>query len=107
MARSRSQSDVDTRPIATPASFISDILDEIDPDPRTAARARQLAEDISMEAWTSGWSRVGLAAGCIYVARLVTQEDLTQAEIADAAGISEVTVRGAYRRILDHTRWDL
>ena len=50
---------------------------------------------------TSGRGPIGLAAAALYVASLITAEKRTQREIADAVGVTEVTIRNRYKEIID------
>jgi transcription initiation factor TFIIB len=42
---------------------------------------------------------MGLAASVLYIACLNTGEGRTQTDIADAAGVTEVTVRNRYKNL--------
>jgi len=43
----------------------------------------------------------GIAAAALYVAALLNDEKKTQREVADVAGITEVTIRNRYKELLD------
>jgi transcription initiation factor TFIIIB Brf1 subunit/transcription initiation factor TFIIB len=51
----------------------------------------------SQEIWC-----IGLAAAVLYLASLNTGENITQANIADAAGVTEVTIRSRYKDLVNH-----
>jgi transcription initiation factor TFIIB len=86
-------------PPAGPEQYLPQIASETDVSNRTESRARALLEDATGEAVTNGCNPAGAAAGALYVAGQETGEYLTQAEIADAADVSNVTVRERYRDI--------
>jgi transcription initiation factor TFIIIB Brf1 subunit/transcription initiation factor TFIIB len=50
---------------------------------------------------TSGRGPAGIAAAALYVAALLNDEKKTQREVADVAGITEVTIRNRYKELLD------
>ena len=50
---------------------------------------------------TSGRGPAGIAAAALYVAALLNGEKKTQREVADIAGITEVTIRNRYKELLD------
>ncbi|MEK6882489.1 MAG: hypothetical protein AABY22_22905, partial [Nanoarchaeota archaeon] len=43
----------------------------------------------------------GIAAAALYVASLLNDEKKTQREVADVAGITEVTIRNRYKELID------
>ena len=49
---------------------------------------------------TTGKDPRGLAAGAIYIASILTDNRVTQREIAIAAGVTEVTVRNRYKELV-------
>ena len=50
---------------------------------------------------TSGRGPAGIAAAGLYVAALLNSEKRTQREVADVAGITEVTIRNRYKELLE------
>mgnify|MGYP005862834951 CR=1 FL=1 len=49
----------------------------------------------------SGRGPAGIAAAALYVSALLNDEKKTQREVADVAGITEVTIRNRYKELLD------
>ena len=49
---------------------------------------------------TSGRGPAGISAAALYVAALMNDEKKTQREVADVAGITEVTIRNRYKELL-------
>ena len=49
---------------------------------------------------TSGRGPTGIAAASLYVAALINNEKRTQREVADVAGVTEVTIRNRYKELL-------
>ena len=48
---------------------------------------------------TSGREPTGIAAASIYIASVLCGERRTQREIADVAGVTEVTIRNRYKEL--------
>jgi transcription initiation factor TFIIB len=67
----------------------------------TERRAAALLEAGRESNVHSGKSPVGLAAAAIYAAALLTNTELTQREVSEAAEVSEVTIRNRYKELLD------
>jgi transcription initiation factor TFIIB len=75
--------------------------------PKIAARVgvgektQQTAVDILRKAekirTTAGKDPMGLAAAALYIACVINNEKRTQKVIADAAGVTEVTIRNRYK----------
>ena len=50
---------------------------------------------------TSGRGPTGIAAASLYVAALMNDEKRTQREVADVAGVTEVTIRNRYKELFN------
>lgn len=85
--------------------------------PKIAARAKvgektqRTAIDILMKAeslrTTGGKDPMGLAAAALYIACIINEEKRTQKMIADAAGVTEVTIRNRYKSLKDALKLDV
>ena len=53
---------------------------------------------------TSGRGPAGIAAAALYVAALMNDEKKTQREVADIAGITEVTIRNRYKELIERLK---
>jgi len=62
-----------------------------------AVEILQMAQDAEL---TSGRGPTGIAAASLYVAALMNNEKRTQREVADIAGVTEVTIRNRYKELL-------
>ncbi|WP_255151098.1 transcription initiation factor IIB [Halorarius halobius] len=65
------------------------------------AAAREHAERASDEGLTVGRNPSGVAAACLYAAARERGHGLTQAEAADAADVTPVTLRSTYQDLVD------
>jgi len=69
--------------------------------PRTRSEALKILKKAEISELTSGRGPAGIAAAALYVAALLNNEKKTQREVADVAGITEVTIRNRYKELLD------
>ena len=71
---------------------------------KLSAETQSKAVDILNQArdaeLTSGRGPTGIAAASLYVAALMNNEKRTQREVADVAGVTEVTIRNRYKELL-------
>jgi len=49
----------------------------------------------------SGRGPTGVAAAAIYIASIMMNERRTQREVAEVAGVTEVTIRNRYKEIVE------
>jgi len=69
--------------------------------PKTQTDAVKILKRAEKNELTSGRGPAGIAAAALYVAALLNGEKKTQREVADIAGITEVTIRNRYKELLD------
>ncbi|MBU2612829.1 MAG: hypothetical protein KKB62_03855, partial [Nanoarchaeota archaeon] len=62
--------------------------------------ALKVLKDAEAVELTSGRGPAGIAAAALYVAALMNDEKKTQREVADIAGITEVTIRNRYKELI-------
>lgn len=84
-------------PVVDPAKCVSKIASRAGMSEKTQRRALEIlmrAEQIRISA---GKAPMGLAAAALYVACTLESEDKTQRDVAEAAGVTEVTIRNRYK----------
>ncbi|SEH43569.1 MULTISPECIES: TFIIB-type zinc ribbon-containing protein [Halopenitus] len=86
---------------ADPVEYLPRFASDLAVPDETEQFARQLLEQGKRQNVHSGKSPVGLAAAAIYAAGKLTNVDLTQSEVSDATGMSEVTIRNRYQELLE------
>lgn len=86
-------------PPVHPQDVLPRVLDGVGATDEVAREARDLLEDVVEAGVHSGRDPRGIAAAAVYVAGVGT----TQAEIADAADVCEVTIRHRYREVEEVT----
>jgi transcription initiation factor TFIIB len=63
--------------------------------------AAKLIDVLKRSGLTEGKDPAGIAAASVYIASIVLDEKKTQKQVAQAANVTEVTIRNRYRDILD------
>ena len=86
-------------PIADPLTYISKIAERTGISGRTQGLAIQILSDAKRRRAAAGKDPMGLAAAALYLACLQNNEKKTQKDIAEAAGVTEVTVRNRYKTL--------
>ena len=86
-------------PIADPLTYISKIAERTGISGKTQGLAIQILSDAKRRRAAAGKDPMGLAAAALYLACLQNNEKKTQKDIAEAAGVTEVTVRNRYKSL--------
>jgi transcription initiation factor TFIIB len=87
---------LELRPI-DPQQFLPRFCSELDLGRDVQERASEILAAAAEEGLHSGRSPTGLAGAAIYYASLLVGEKRTQAEIAEVAQVTEVTIRNRYQ----------
>lgn len=82
-----------------PSEYLARFASKLDVPSDLERRARELAEAATDSGLAAGRNPSGVAAGCLYAAASDAGFDLTQAEAADVADVSAVTVRKTYQAV--------
>lgn len=86
-------------PLIDPMKCITRVANKANLSERTKRMAVDLMKDVTKSGVSAGKDPMGLAASVLYIASLNTGENRTQSDIADAAGVTEVTVRNRYKNL--------
>ncbi|MGD8545444.1 MAG: transcription initiation factor IIB [Candidatus Bathyarchaeota archaeon] len=86
-------------PIADPLTYVSKIAEKTGISGRTQGQAIEILREAKRKKAASGKDPMGLAAAALYIACLQNDEKKTQKDIAEAAGVTEVTVRNRYKTL--------
>ena len=86
-------------PIADPLTYVSKIAERTGISGKTQGMAIQILRDARKRRAAAGKDPMGLAAAALYIACLQNNEKKTQKDIAEAAGVTEVTVRNRYKTL--------
>jgi transcription initiation factor TFIIB len=86
---------------SNPKDYIARFASVLHLSPKTQNDALKILQKAEASELTSGRGPAGIAAAALYVASLLNNEKRTQREVADVAGITEVTIRNRYKELLD------
>ena len=86
-------------PIADPIIYISMIGERVGITGQTQGLAVRILREAKKRRIASGKDPMGLAAAALYIACLQSNQKKTQKDIAEAAGVTEVTIRNRYKTL--------
>ncbi len=86
---------------SNPSDYIARFASALHLSPETQSKAVEILEKAQDSELTSGRGPTGIAAAALYVSALLHGEKRTQREVADVAGVTEVTIRNRYKELLD------
>ena len=86
-------------PMLEPTKFVVKVANNINISERTKRKAVAIILEAQRRGISVGKDPMGIAASVLYLAGQVTGEYKTQAEIAGAAGVTEITVRNRSREL--------
>jgi transcription initiation factor TFIIB len=84
-------------PVADAAKNVTRIASRVGLSEKAARKAIEIVRMTEEREVSAGKSPMGLAASALYLASVIEGEVKTQKEIAEAAGVTEVTVRNRYK----------
>jgi len=82
-----------------PQDYISRFCSQLNLSSDTQIKAVEILKKALNKELTSGRGPTGMAAAAIYIASVLCGERRTQREIADVAGVTEVTIRNRYKEL--------
>ncbi len=91
----------------TPMDYVPRFGSELKLPFEVQKKANEILE-LAMEAQiTSGKGPTGVAAAAIYIAGVLLSENVTQKEVAETAGVTEVTIRNRYKELAEKLDIDI
>ena len=84
---------------SNPVDYIPRFASALKLTAETQSKAVEILEMAEDSELTSGRGPTGIAAASLYVAALMNNEKRTQREVADIAGVTEVTIRNRYKEL--------
>jgi len=91
---------------SSPKDYISRFSSILHLSPKAQNEALKILKKADISELTSGRGPAGIAAAALYVAALLNDEKKTQREVADVAGITEVTIRNRYKELIERLKLD-
>jgi transcription initiation factor TFIIB len=86
-------------PISDPLTYVSKIAEKNGVSGKTQGAAIAILREARQKRFSAGKDPRGLAAAALYIACAQNNEKVTQKDIAEAAGVTEVTVRNRYKAL--------
>jgi len=86
-------------PTADPLMYVSKIAEKNGVSGKTQGAAIAILREARRKRVSAGKDPMGMAAAALYIASLQHNEKITQKDIAEAAGVTEVTVRNRYKAL--------
>ncbi len=86
---------------ASPEHFVPRFASMLGLSDQVQAKAIQILKKAKKDHVTSGKGPTGVAAAALYIAAVLHGEKKTQREIADAVGVTEVTIRNRFKELVD------
>jgi transcription initiation factor TFIIB len=91
----------------SPEDYISRFCSELKLSGDVRAKTVKILQDAAHGELTSGRGPTGMAAASLYIASVLCGERRTQREIADVAGVTEVTIRNRYKELAQKLNIDI
>ena len=82
-----------------PQDYISRFCSQLELSNDVQIKAINILKKASKEELTSGRGPTGMAAAALYIASVLCGEKRTQREVAEVAGVTEVTIRNRYKEL--------
>jgi transcription initiation factor TFIIB len=86
-------------PVSDPLTYVSKIAEKNGVSGKTQGAAITILRNARQKRFSAGKDPMGMAAAALYIACLQNGEKITQKDIAEAAGVTEVTVRNRYKSL--------
>ncbi len=91
---------------SNPADYIARFASSLKLSAETQSKSVEILDKAQKVELTSGRGPTGIAAAALYVSALLHGEKRTQREVADVAGVTEVTIRNRYKELLEELKLD-
>ncbi len=91
----------------SPRDYISRFCSLLELTGDVQSKAVEIIKDAADKELTSGRGPTGVAAASIYIASILCGERRTQREVADVAGVTEVTIRNRYKELAERLDIDI
>jgi len=88
-------------PIIDPIRCIAKVANKSKLSEKTKRQAAEIMNIVTKKEFSAGKDPMGMAASILYLASLKNGENITQKHIANAAGVTEVTVRNRAKDLKD------
>jgi transcription initiation factor TFIIB len=86
-------------PVSKPSMYLTKVAERANLSGEVQLYALEVLQQARREHITAGKDPIGLAAAALYIGSIKAGDKITQKDIADAAGITEVTIRNRYKNL--------
>ncbi len=94
-------------PLTDPISYVPRYIAALKLSGEAQEKSVQLLKQAVKKGLISGRSPTGVSAAAVYIAGAMAGERRTQKEVADVAGVTEVTIRNRYRELKEQLNLDV
>src|SRR5574341_2555501 len=91
-------------PVVDPIKCVARIASKAGLSEKTKRKALEILKKAEQGKISAGKDPMGLAAAALYVACVMNGENKTQKDVAEAAGVTEVTIRNRYKGLKIHLK---
>ncbi|MCK4731673.1 MAG: transcription initiation factor IIB, partial [Methanophagales archaeon] len=84
---------------SSPVDFVPRFCSELNLDGDVKSKAIAIIKKAKEAGLTNGPGPIGIAAGAIYMAALISGKHCTQKKVSNVTGVTEVTVRNRYKKM--------
>jgi transcription initiation factor TFIIB len=88
-------------PIVDPLKYIAKVANKANLSEKTKRQAAEIMNNVTKREISTGKNPMGLAASVLYMSSIKTGENITQGDLSDAAGVTEVTLRNRYKDLMN------
>ena len=88
-------------PPTSPVDYVPRFATDLGLSGEAQAKAIEIIEKAMAEGLTSGRGPTGVAAAALYISSVLLGERKTQRDVADIAGVTEVTIRNRYKELTE------
>ncbi|MGC8649052.1 MAG: transcription initiation factor IIB [Candidatus Micrarchaeia archaeon] len=94
-------------PLTDPQAYVPRYVNALKLSSEAQEKSYALLKEAMKKGLVSGRSPTGVSAAAVYIASAMTGERRTQKEVADVAGVTEVTIRNRYRELKEKLNIDV
>ncbi len=94
-------------PLTNPIYYVPRFASALGLSGKVQEKAKEILQDAVEKGLISGRGPTGVAAAAVYIASVMMGERRTQKEVAEVAGVTEVTIRNRYRELKRELNLDI
>jgi transcription initiation factor TFIIB len=88
-------------PIVDPMKYIAKVANKANLSEKTKRQAAEIMNNVTKREISAGKDPMGMAASILYISSMKTGEKITQGDLSNAAGVTEVTLRNRYKDLIN------